>query len=141
MNMLLKSIFSKWTQVAGVLLMGAALAWAIKLSVIISTNGRIINTGAAALFMKIGLLLFLIGSTGIGNRLSRNSNLFLRTTAILLSPVAVFCSIFLLGMATGPLFRNSSVWYAPQEAPIAFAVVLYIAVGYFLYRSYKPAVR
>ena len=135
--MQLKSLLSKWTQIAGLLLMGGALAWALKLGVIISTNGRIIDTGAAALFMKLGLIQFLVGSTGIGNYISQQRAAWVRTIAILLSPVIVFGSILLIGMAIGPLFQNSSVWYAPQEAPIGAAVIVYLAVGFLLYRSYK----
>lgn len=136
--MQLKAIFSNWTQVAGLLLIGGALAWTIKLGVIISTNGRIIDTGAAALFMKIGLLLLVVGSTGIGNRLSRHRAVWLRTIAILLSPVVVFVLLLPVGMFLSSLVKNSSVWYAEQEAPIALAVVVYMAIGYFLHRSYKP---
>jgi hypothetical protein len=139
--MQLKTFFSKWTKIAGLLLMGGALAWTIKLGIIVSTNGRIINSGSAALFMRIGLLLLFIGSTGIGNRLSAHRHLLLRITAILLSPVVVFGSIFLLGMLTGPMFENSSLWYARFEAPIGFAVLLYVTVGYFLYKSHKPVTR
>jgi hypothetical protein len=135
--MQLKLLFSKWTQVAGLLLIGGALAWTIKLGVIISTNGRIIDTGAAALFMKIGLVMLLIGSTGVGNRLSLNRALLLRILAIILSPVVVFGSLILLGMFITPLFKNIDVWYAQQEAPIALAVIFNLAIGYILYRSHK----
>ncbi len=137
--MQLRLFFSKWTQVAGLLLIGGAFAWTLKLCVIVSTNGRIIDTGAAALFMKIGLLMLVIGSTGIGNRLSMNRALLLRIVAIILSPFVVFGSFLLIGMATSPLFKNTSVWYAEQEAPIAIAVVICLLVGSVLYRSYKPA--
>ena len=135
--MQLKLLFSKWTQVAGLLLIGGALAWTIKLGVIISTNGRIIDTGAAALFMKIGLVMLLIGSTGVGNRLSLNRALLLRILAIILSPVVVFGSLILLGTFITPLFKNIDVWYAQQEAPIALAVIFNLAIGYILYRSHK----
>lgn len=136
--MKLKSIFSNWTQIAGLLLIGGSLAWAIKLGVIIVTNGRIIDTGAAALLMKTGIILLIIGSTGIGNFLSLHRALLLRTMAILLSPLVAFGSVFLIGLIICPLFENSSIWYVQQEAPIAIAVVVYLLVGYLLYRSYKP---
>ena len=132
-----KLTFSRWIQIAGLFLIGGALAWTIKLGVIISTNGRIIDTGAAAFLMKTGLLMLFVGSTGIGARLSLNRPILLRTIAIILSPVVVFGSFLLFAMVTGPLFKNSKVWYAQQEAPIALAVVVYLAVGYLLYRSYK----
>jgi hypothetical protein len=133
----LKGIFSKWTQVAGLLLMGGALAWLIKLVVIVSTNGRIIDTGAAALFMQLGLLMLVTGSTGIGHRLSLNRPILLRTLAIIISPALAFGPCLLLGMILNPLFANSSVWYAQQEAPIALAVIVYLFTGCLLYRSYR----
>ncbi len=139
--MQLKSIFSKWTQVAGLLLMGGAIAWAIKLCVIIATNGRIINTGAAAFLMTAGLIMLFLGSTGIGNWLSGNRNLLLRTVAILLSPAVVFGSFILFPMITGPLFNNSNVWYAQQESPIALAVVFYLAIGYLLYKRQRTVIQ
>lgn len=137
--MQLKFIFSNWTKVAAFLLMGGALAWIIKLTVIVATNGQVIDTGAAALFMKIGLLLLAIGSTGIGNRLTVNRAVLLRVIAIVLSPVLLFALILLFGFVTEPLFKNTSLWYAEQEAPIAVAVLVSLLVSIILHRSYKPA--
>ena len=135
--MQLKSFFSQWTKVAALLLIGGAVAWIIKLGVIVSTNGAVIDTGAAALFMKIGLVLLLIGSTGIGNRLSKNRQPFLRIIAIVLSPVILIGLIFLFGFIMGPLFKNTSIWYAEQEAPILIAVMVSLVVGSLLLKSYK----
>ena len=112
-----------------------AIVWPVK------KNGKIIDTGAAALFMKIGLFFLAVGSTGIGNRLSHKQAVLLRIIAILLSPVVVFGSCLLFGMLTSPLFSNSSVWYAQQEAPIAFAAIVYLAVGFLLFRNYQPVAR
>jgi hypothetical protein len=131
-------LFQKWTKTAGLLLMGGALAWAIKLSVIISTNGRIIDTGAAALFMKIGLVLLLIGSTGIGSWLSYHRTLLLRIIAIVISPALLFGILLLFGTFVSPLAKTIDVWYAQQEAPIALAVILCLAIGFLLYKSYLP---
>jgi hypothetical protein len=138
--MQLKLFFYNWTRVASLLLIGGALAWTLKLGVIISTNGRIIDTGAAALLMKIGLLLLIIGSTGIGNRLSHNKALLLRILAILLSPVLIFSLLLLIGMVAVPLFKNTGVWYAQQEAPILIAVIVNFIAGYLLYKKHKPMV-
>jgi hypothetical protein len=135
--MQLKLLSLKWTQLAGLLLVGGALAWAIKLCVIIATHGQIIDTGAAAWLMKMGLMMLMIGSTGIGYRLSMHRTLLLRILALMLSPVTVFGSFLLFSIITTPLVENSSVWYAQQEAPIALAVIVYMTVGYILYRSYQ----
>jgi hypothetical protein len=135
------SLFSNWTKIAGLLLMGGALAWLIKLYVIVSSNGRIIDTGASAVSMNIGLVLLFIGSTGIGNRISINQKLLLRILAILVSPVVIFGSFLLFAALANALVTNSRVWYAQQEAPIAFAVVFYLAIGYLLFKSRKPVVQ
>ncbi|WP_139307883.1 hypothetical protein [Pontibacter flavimaris] len=131
----MKLIFSRWAQVAGLFLIGGTLAWAIKLAVIVATNGRIITSGAAAFFMATGIVLLLIGSTGIGYYLSRNRRMLVRAIAIILSPALVFGSFILIGMVTNPLLQNSSIWYAQQEAPIGVGVIVYMLVGYFLFRS------
>lgn len=120
----LKVLFTRWTRLAALLLMGGALAWTIKLAVIISTNGQIINTGAAALLMKIGIVLLLVGSTAIGHRLTVNRTLWLRILAILISPLLLLCCSLPLAMMMEPLLDNSNIWYAQQEAPIAVVVVI-----------------
>jgi hypothetical protein len=135
----LKRIFANWTAIASVILIGGSLAWAIKLTVIISTNGRIIDTGAAALLMKIGILLLLIGSTSLGSGISTNRSLFLRVVSFLLSPVFLFGTCFLLTTALNPLVKDSSVWYAAQELPIAVVVVVCLPLGVFLYNRFRPA--
>lgn len=136
----MKSLFSNWTKVAGIILMGGAVAWTIKLCIIVATNGRIIDTGAAALCMKIGMAMLLIGSTGIGYGLGNHQVLWLRIIFVILSPVVVFGLLVLIGVFVSPLFKNSSVWYAQQEAPIAVAVVIYGIIGYILYRRYNSSV-
>lgn len=135
-----KSIFANWTQFASALLMGGALAWAIKLSVIISTNGRIIDTGAAALLMKVGIPLLLIGSTCVGHSLTARQNIFLRGLAMLLSPVLLFGVCFLVTTSLGPLVKDSGVWYAAQELPIAVVVLVSFPVGFLLYKRFRPVV-
>lgn len=133
--MQLKLIFTNWTRVAALLLIAGALAWAIKLGVIIATDGRIITTGAASFFMKAGLLLLFVGSTGIGNHLCQHRTRVLRTLAILLSPAMVIGLALILATITSPLFVNSKVWYAQQEAPIGIVAAVCFVIGSFLYRS------
>ncbi len=124
-------------------MIGGALAWILKLGVIISTNGRIIDTGAAALLMKVGLILLAVGSTGIGHRLSLHRAVLIKVVAIILSPVLAFGLFLLFAKVVTPLIspviESSNVWYAQQEAPIGLAVLFFLTVGYLLFRSYKPA--
>ncbi|MGV3657144.1 MAG: hypothetical protein ACO1NX_04290 [Chitinophagaceae bacterium] len=139
--MQIKTFFSNWTKVAALLLMVGALAWIIKLGVIVSTKGEVIDTGIAALLMKVGIITLTLGSTGIGSRLSLNRALWLRVIAILLSPVLLFACFLAAGFIAGPLFKNINLWYAEQEAPIALAVVVSSIIGITLYRNYKPDIQ
>jgi lipoprotein signal peptidase len=137
-----KNLFKHWTKVAAILLMAGALAWTIKLIIIISTNGRIIDTGAAAFLMKAGIFLLAIGSTGIGFRLSENKPTWLRILAILLSPILVFAVFLLIAqivtpLVVSPLLEGTKVWYAQQEAPIGLAVMFFLTLGVLLFKSYK----
>ncbi len=136
--MQLTILFSNWTRIAAFLLIGGGSAWMMKLAVIISTHGRIIDTGAAALLMKMGIVLLLIGSTGIGYRLSIKRALWLRILAIVISPLLLFASFLPFALLIAPLLDNIPLWYARQEAPIAIAVVVSFIIGYLLYKSYKP---
>lgn len=135
-----RNVFSNWTQTAALFLIGGALSWTMKLLVIIATNGRIIDTGAAALLMKTGMLLLLVGSTSFGSGITANRNRFLRAGAILLSPLVVFGTCFLLTTALNPLVEGSGVWYAAQELPIAVVVLVCFPLGLLLLRRYQPAV-
>ncbi|WP_205504608.1 hypothetical protein [Rufibacter psychrotolerans] len=134
-----------WTQVAGVLLLAGAMAWALKLAVIISTDGRVITTGAAAFLMKVGLVLLAVGSTGIGHRVSLQRAVVVRVLALLLSPAVGF-GLFLLfakvatPILVNPLLAGHDIWYAQQEAPIALAVLFYLTLGLLLLKS-CPAIR
>jgi uncharacterized membrane protein len=130
-------LFSRWTRLAALLLMGGALAWTLKLAIIISTNGQIIDTGPAAFLMKVGLVLLFVGSTAIGNRLGANRTLWQRIIAIMISPLLLFASFLPFALMTGPLLENSPIWYAQQEAPIAIAVIVSFSIGYLLYTSYQ----
>lgn len=131
----MKSLFAQWNRVAGYLLIAGALAWMFKLVVIVSTNGRIIDSGPAAILMTAGLILLFVGSTGIGFYIARTRGVVIRIVSILLSPALLFGSFLLMGMLSEPLFRDSIFWYAPQEAPIGLAVLLSLAVGLRLSRN------
>jgi hypothetical protein len=138
--MQLKLLFQNWTRIAATLLLAGALAWTAKLSVIIATNGKVITSGAAALFMQIGIVLLLIGSTGFGTWLAAKRQTFLRILAIVLSPAFLVASVYLLSSFVVPLFQNSAVWYAQQEVPIALAVIVSGTLGIFLHKRNRLAV-
>lgn len=113
-----KQLFSNWTQTASIILLGGALAWSIKLTIIVATNGRIIDTGAAALFMRVGLLLLLIGSTAIGSRLTVNRATLLRILAFLLSPVILFGLFYCLAFFSRLYWQTAASGMHSRKHPL-----------------------
>lgn len=87
------SLWKWWTAVAGMALVVGGVAWLSKLSVIVATDGRVVATGAAGAFFDLGLYSLLVGSTGLGLRLTKNeANPATRVAAVVGSPVAFVIS-------------------------------------------------
>jgi hypothetical protein len=63
------SFWKWWIAIAGTALIAGGVAWLLKLWVIVATDGRVVATGAAATFLDFGLVLLIVGSTGIRVRL------------------------------------------------------------------------
>ena len=108
----------------------------MKLWVIVATDGRVVATGAAGAFFDIGLYSLLVGSTGLGVRLTRNQEPALRGVAALGSPV-VFVLAFALFSAVGyavlavggVLVGTSPPGYLLEEAGIFISAVVWLAIG------------
>ena len=79
------SLWKWWMAIAGTALVVGGVAWLLKLAVIVATGGRVVDTGAAAVFYLLGFLLLVIGSTGIGLWLTTNRAVPLRIAAVVLS--------------------------------------------------------
>lgn len=122
----------RWIGIAGAALTASGVAWLSKLAVIVATSGRVTDTGAAGLFFLLGFVLLLIGSTGVGLRLTMNRALPLRLLAALLSPIALIVLLVTLGAVLGPLVGDSGPDYAREEANIVALAVLSLAVGAML---------
>jgi hypothetical protein len=56
---------SRWTQIAAGSTVAGCAAWLAKIAVIVASDGRIIDTGAAAWLMRAGLVGLFVGATGV----------------------------------------------------------------------------
>jgi hypothetical protein len=128
-----------WIAVAGALLVVGGLAWALKLWVIIATDGRVVATGAAGAFFDLGLYSLLVGSTGLGARLARGQEPAMRGVAAVVSPVAFFLSFALFSavgyalVAAGRAVVGDALpAYLLEEGGIFIAAVAWLAVGVWL---------
>ncbi len=128
-----------WIAVAGSLLIVGGLAWVAKLWVIVATDGRVVATGAAGAFFDLGLYCLLVGSTGLGVRLTAGQEPALRVAAAVGSPVAFFVSFALFSIvgyalvAAGRAVVGGALpAYLLGEGGIFLAAVAWLAVGAWL---------
>lgn len=123
---------SRCITVAGAALTAGGVAWLLKLAVIVATSGRVTDTGAAGVFFLLGFVLLLLGSTGVGLRLTMNKPLPLRLLGVVLSPIVLMALLVTLGAMLGPLVGEAGPSYAREEANIVAIAVLSLAVGAML---------
>ena len=130
------SLWKWWTAVAGAVLVVGGVAWLLKLSVIVATDGRVVATGAAGAFFDIGFYSLLVGSTGLGVRLTRNQEPGLRGVAEVTSLAAFVLSFSLfsaVGYAAlavgGAIIGVSLPGYLLEEAGIFISAVVWLAIG------------
>ena len=122
----------RWISIAGTVLVIGGVSWLLKLAVIVATGGRVTDTGAAAVFYVLGLVLLLVGSTGLGLRLTINGTIAMRVLAVVLSPVVLFTSFVLLDSIGRAVVGDRGPDYVPDEAGILLAAVAWLALGYVL---------
>lgn len=128
-----------WIAVAGTLLVVGGLAWISKLWVVVTTDGRVVATGAAGAFFDLGLYALLVGSTGLGVRLAMGQEPAMRTFVAVGALVAFFFSFALftaigyaLVAAGRAVVGDALPAYLLEEGGIFIAAVVWLAVGVWL---------
>jgi hypothetical protein len=128
-----------WTAIAGTILVVGGVAWILKLWVIVATDGRVVATGAAGAFFDLGFYSLLVGSTGLGVRLTMNQEPAMRGVAAVGSPVvfilsfALFSGIGYAILAVGGAFAGiSPPSYLLEEAGIFISAVVWLIIGVIL---------
>jgi hypothetical protein len=130
------SLWKWWTAIAGTILIVGGVAWLLKLWVIVATDGRVVTTGAAGAFFDLGFYSLIVGSTGLGVRLTRNQEPTLRGVAAVGSMAAFFLAFSLfsaVGYAAlavgGAVIGVSLPGYLLEEAGIFISAVVWLAIG------------
>jgi hypothetical protein len=130
------SLWKWWTAIAGTILVVGGVAWLLKLWVIVSTDGRVVATGAAGAFFDLGFYSLLVGSTGLGVRLMANQDTAMRGVGAVASLAAFFLSFSLFsavgyaGLAVGSAVIGVSLpGYLLEEAGIFTSAVVWLAIG------------
>ena len=128
-----------WIAIAGTSLVVGGVAWLLKLWVIVATDGRVVATGAAGAFFDLGLYSLLVGSTGVGLRLTMKLETALRVALAVVSPFAfpvMFAICSLIGyalVAIGRLIVGDALpSYLLEEGGIFVSAVVGLAAGIWL---------
>ena len=123
------SLWKWWTAVAGAVLVVGGVAWLLKLSVIVATDGRVVATGAAGAFFDIGFYSLLVGSTGLGLRLTKNEHPVTRIAAAVGSPFVFVLSFFAFDLVGRAVLGVAVPSYLLGEAGIFISAVVWLAIG------------
>ena len=128
-----------WTAIAGTILVVGGVAWILKLWVIVATDGRVVATGAAGAFFDLGFYSLLVGSTGLGVRLTMNQEPAMRGVAAVGSAVvfilsfALFSGIGYAILVVGGAFAGiSPSSYLLEEVGIFISAVVWLIIGVIL---------
>ena len=125
------SLWKWWIASAGMALIAGGVAWILKLWVIVATDGRVVATGAAATFLELGLVLLIVGSTGVGVRLMMSQEPSMRVVLAVASPLVLLGIGYVLGGVIGGailVIWGAIVGIAPPGYLLAEAGILGLAV-------------
>lgn len=133
------ALWKWWIAIAGTALVVGGVAWILKLWVIVATDGRVVATGAAGAFFDLGHYSLLVGSTGLGLRLTMNQDPSLRVVLAVASPVAFYVSFAIFSaigyaiVAIGRVIVGDALpSYLLEEAGIFLSAVVWLVVGIWL---------
>jgi hypothetical protein len=140
------SLWKWWIAIAGSTLIAGGVAWCSKLWVIVATDGRVVATGAAASLLEVGLVLLIVGSTGIGVRAMMGQEPSMRVVLALASPLVLLG----VGYAAGGVIGYSIlvIWgaiagvavpnYLLAEAGILGLAIIGLVLGIWLVAYVVP---
>ena len=122
----------RWSLFAGLLTISGGVAWLAKFAVIVATNGRVFDSGAAAWFLRLGVICLVVGVSGFAIWLTRGRHRMLRLVAVVLSPITFFASFLLIDSVAKVVVGTRGPAYLPGEAGIAAVAVLWLGLGVWL---------
>ncbi|MGI8643215.1 MAG: hypothetical protein ACR2LS_03760 [Thermomicrobiales bacterium] len=119
----------RWIDIGSIAAALGGLSWLAKVAVIIATDGRVTDEGAAALFYILGVALMTIGSTAVGVLLAGHRSRLALAVAVALSPIFFFVSYAILDGIAKPLAGDRGPAYWVDEAGILATGLAWLMLG------------
>ena len=131
---------AKWMRIALTIFVAGGVAFFLKLLAIPTTGGEDFESPVVALFFFAGMFGMLVGSTGVGARLTLNAPLPVYLLAVVLSPIVIWFVFLVFDEGLKPIGELGPPWYE-VEAGITLMAILMVVVGLLLLkkRTAEPA--
>ena len=117
-----------WLRIATGLVLAGAVAWLVKLGVIVATETTTGNIGTAVFFLT-GFFLLLLGAGALGVWLARNLHVALRVVAGLVGATVFFMSMNWIDTGMKSVFGDAGPEYIHDEWGILAAAITWLLVG------------
>lgn len=117
-----------WLRIATGLVLAGAVAWLVKLGIIVATETTDGNIGTAVFFLA-GFFLLLLGAAALGVWLARRLHVVLRVVAGLIGALVFFMSMNWLDTGAKSLLGDIGPDYITDEWGILAAAITWLLVG------------
>lgn len=126
---------NRWITITAAAATAGGLAWLSKLAVIAATDGRVTDTGAAAVFYLLGAVLLALGAGCTTLRLLRPRARWATVATLLPAPLVFFASFVVLeSLGKAAVGDAGPVWLEDEVGILATGVV-WFATGFALLRE------
>ncbi len=117
-----------WLRIATGLVLAGAVAWLVKLGVIVATETMDGNIGTTVFFLA-GFFLLLLGAAALGVWLARKLHGVLRVVAGLIGAIVFFMSMNLIDTGAKSVLGDLGPDYITEEWGILAAAITWLLVG------------
>jgi hypothetical protein len=125
--------------VSGIVEMAGGVSWLLKLGVIVGTGGEVVDTGAAAVFYLLGVLLLVLGALLVGLWLTAGRGIPVRAAGAIVGILAFFASFAVLDAIGQGIVGQRGPNYAADESGIFLTAVIWLAIGVLVWSRSRRA--
>lgn len=126
---------NRWITITAIAAAAGGIAWLSKLAVIAATDGRVTDTGAAAVFFLLGAVLLAGGAGCVTLRLLRRQSRWTTVAALLSAPIVFFASFALLDSVAKAVVGDAGPAWLEDEVGILATGAVWLAIGLTLLRG------